>query len=160
MRQLLARGCDVTLLHRGVHRATAPDSVARIQADPYAKDGLSAALAGKRFDAAIATYGRLRFVAQQLIGVTERLISVGGAAPVYKGWGEMMAQPLGNHAATPFLAEDHPLAPVPKLPILFYSLCAKPSRIFCSFSAMGISTSPIFATRWGVNNNICPAEWG
>jgi uncharacterized protein YbjT (DUF2867 family) len=42
VRQLLARGCDVSILHRGVHHAAAPDSVARIQADPYAKDGLSA----------------------------------------------------------------------------------------------------------------------
>lgn len=162
VRQLLARGCDVSILHRGVHHAAAPDSVARIQADPYAKDGLSTALAGKRFDAVIATYGRLRFVAQQLIGVTERLISVGGAAPVYKGWGEMMApNPWETTQPTPlFLTEDHPLASA-ETTDPFSLAVRKTEHDILQFQRDGHFNCTHF--RYPLvygTNNICPAEWG
>jgi nucleoside-diphosphate-sugar epimerase len=43
------------------------------------------ALEGRRFDLVVATYGRLRIIAEALKGHTTRLISVGGYA-VYKGW--------------------------------------------------------------------------
>lgn len=162
VRQLLARGCDVTILHRGVHRANLPDSVARIQADPYAKDGLAAALAGKRFDTVIATYGRLRYVAQQLLGITDRLISVGGAAPVYKGWGEMMApNPWETTRPTPlFLAEDHPLASA-ETADPFSLAVRKTEQDVLGFHAAGHFNVTHFRYPLVYGpNNICPAEWG
>lgn len=162
VRQLLARNCDVTILHRGVHRADLPDSVVRIQADPYAKDGLGAALAGKRFDAVIATYGRLRYVAQQLLGITSRLISVGGAAPVYSGWGEMMApNPWETTQPTPlFLHEDHPLASA-QTSDPFSMAVRKTEQDVLGFHAAGHFNITHFRYPLVYGpNNICPAEWG
>lgn len=162
VRQLLARGCKVSILHRGVHPAALPDSVARIQADPYAKDGLTAALAGKRFDAVIATYGRLRYVAQQLAGVTERLISVGGAAPVYTGWGEMMApNPWETTQPTPlFLGENHPLASAETADPFSLAVRKTEQDVF-AFHQQGLFNVTHFRYPLVYGpNNICPAEWG
>ncbi len=83
---LLERGYEVTILHRGVHPAPVPEEVRRIYADPHWREPLDEALEGHFFDLTIATYGRLRYVAEALVGRTERLISVGGALPVYAGW--------------------------------------------------------------------------
>lgn len=162
VRQLLARGYDVTILHRGVHTPALPDSVARIHADPYAKDGLTAALEGKHFDVVIATYGRLRHVAQQLVGITTRLISVGGAAPVYKGWGEMMApNPWETTQPTPlFLGEDHPLASA-ETADPFSMAVRKTEQDVLGFHQAGHFNVTHFRYPLVYGpNNICPAEWG
>ncbi len=162
VQQLLARQCEVAILHRGLHRSSLPDTVKRIQADPYAKDGLSAALAGQRFDAVIATYGRLRYVAQQLIGVTDRLISVGGAAPVYRGWGEMTSpNPWETTQPTPlFLTEDHPLASAETSDVFSWAV-RKTENDVMAFHQQGHFNVTHF--RYPLvygTNNICPAEWG
>lgn len=160
--QLLGEGCDVSILHRGTHRANVPDTVTRLQADPYSKDGLLDALKGKRFDAVIVTYGRLRYVAQQLLGVTGRLISVGGAAPIYKGWGEMTApNPWETMQATPlFLAEDHPLARA-ETSDPFSLAVRKTEQDILQFHREGHFNVTHF--RYPLvygTHNICPAEWG
>jgi len=162
VRQLLARGCNITILHRGLHTPDLPDSVVRIQADPYSKDGLGSALAGKQFDAVIATYGRLRYVAQQLIGITQRLISVGGAAPVYKGWGEMTSpNPWETTQTTPlFLAEDHPLASA-ETTDPFSLAVRKTEQDVLGFHQAGHFNVTHFRYPLVYGpNNICPAEWG
>lgn len=109
---LLERGYDVTILHRGVHPAPVPDSVERIFADPHWREDLDEALAGRSFDLVIATYGRLRYVAEALVGKTERLISVGGALPVYSGWMNITSRnPWDELKQTPYgLDEFHTLA--------------------------------------------------
>ena len=81
---LLERGYDVTILHRGTHEVDLPLSVEHIHADPHFRETLDEALQGRSFDLVIATYGRLRFVAQALVGKTPRLITVGGTAG-YRG---------------------------------------------------------------------------
>jgi len=162
VRQLLARGCEVTILHRGLHAANLPDSVARIHADPYAKDGLTTALEGKYFDVVIAMYGRLRHVAQQLIGITPRLISVGGAAPVYTGWGEMMTpNPWETTQSTPlFLGEDHALASA-ETTDPFSIAVRKTEQDVLGFHQVGHFNVTHFRYPLVYGpNNICPAEWG
>ncbi|HSC76678.1 MAG TPA: NAD-dependent epimerase/dehydratase family protein [Pseudomonadales bacterium] len=162
VKQLLTHGHDVAILHRGLHAASLPDNVTRIQADPYAKDGLTAALTGKQFDVVIATYGRLRYVAQQLIGVTPRLISVGGAAPVYKGWGEMMAaNPWETTQPTPlFLSEDHALASA-ETADPFSMAVRKTEQDVLGFHQAGHFNVTHFRYPLVYGpNNICPAEWG
>ena len=86
---LLQRSFAVTALGRGKHTLEQADRISFMQADPHEKDQMEAALAGQQFDLAIVTYGRLRHAAEVLAGKTTRLISVGGAAPIYKGWGEI-----------------------------------------------------------------------
>ena len=100
VRGLVERGHDVTILHRGTHeRAETPSVVRHIHVDPYDAAALSAALEGRRFDVILATYGRLRRVAEITAGMTERFISVGGV-PSMRGW------------MNPFLFEPYGL-PVP-----------------------------------------------
>lgn len=82
---LLRRGYRVTILHRGTHEIPEiPPEVEHIHTDPHFRDTLEQALRGRTFDLAIATYGRLRVVAEALQGKTARFLGVGGL-PVYRG---------------------------------------------------------------------------
>lgn len=85
VRGLLERGYEVTILHRGTHESDAvPAEVEHIHADPHFLEPLVEALAGRSFDLAIATYGRLRHVAEALVDRIPRLVAVGGT-PAYRG---------------------------------------------------------------------------
>lgn len=162
VRELLQRGCRVTILHRGLHKPDLPDAVERIIADPNDKDSLANALDGKKFDVVIAMYGRLRHVANALAGKTTRLISVGGAAPVYKGWGDMMApNPWETTQPTPlFLAEDHPLASA-ETEDRFSQMVRKTEAEVMGLHQQGVFNVTHFRYPLVYGpNNICPAEWG
>jgi len=85
VRGLLDRGYDVTVLHRGTHELPELDGLEHIHADPHFREALGEALAGRSFDLAVVTYGRLRHVADALAGRCERLVAVTGL-PVYPGY--------------------------------------------------------------------------
>jgi len=85
MEGLLGRGYKVTMLHRGTHEVEMPFEVEHLHADPHWPESLNEAMKGKSFDLVVATYGRLRHVAEAVKGHTPRLVSSGGYA-VYKGW--------------------------------------------------------------------------
>lgn len=161
VQQLLREGCEVTVLGRG-QRLPLDEKVKNLVADPYAKDSIAPVLAGKQFDAAIVTYGRLRYVAQALVGHTARLISVGGAAPIYKGWGDMMApNPWETTSPTPlFLTEDHPLASAPTED-RFSLAVRKTEDDVMALHRQGLLNVTHFRYPLVYGpNNICPAEWG
>ncbi|GGZ16346.1 hypothetical protein GCM10011614_33910 [Novosphingobium colocasiae] len=81
---LLARGYKVAILHRGNHELDEiPPEVEHIHVDPHFSEALEEGLKGREFDLCIATYGRLRLVAEAMVGRTKRFISVGG--PGYGG---------------------------------------------------------------------------
>ncbi len=82
---LRQRGYEVAILHRGTHEIPEilPD-VEHIHTDPHFRETLTDALQGRTFDLVIATYGRLRIVAEVLVGKTPRFIGIGGN-PVYRG---------------------------------------------------------------------------
>lgn len=103
---LLDRGCRLTVLNRGSRPdAGAPPDVERIKADPHFAETLAPALSGRRFDLVIATYGRLKAVADVVSGITGRLITVGGM-PVYRGFATPRAlTPTGMPIPT---RETHP----------------------------------------------------
>lgn len=83
---LVARGHDVTILHRGTHeRPETPATVEHVHADPYDADALAEALRGRTFDACLAMYGRLRRIAEATVGKVGRFVSVGGV-PAIRGW--------------------------------------------------------------------------
>lgn len=84
--ELVARGHEVTVLHRGIHepRDQVLADVRHIHADPHFAETLSAAIADSDFDTVIATYGRMRVSADVLAGRCERFIAVGGN-PVHAG---------------------------------------------------------------------------
>ncbi|MEM7253825.1 MAG: NAD-dependent epimerase/dehydratase family protein [Pseudomonadota bacterium] len=82
---LLDRGHDVSVLNRGAHDTGAiPAHVERIVGDPHFRETLADALVGRHYDIIVATYGRIRYVAEVVASHTHRLISVGGS-PGYRG---------------------------------------------------------------------------
>lgn len=108
---LLARGYAVAILHRGQHElAEIPPEVEHIHADPYDPPALEAALAGRRFEVCVATYGRLRRVAELTAGRVGRFVSAGGV-PAYRGYmNPYLHDPPGLPVPT---AEDAPLVAAP-----------------------------------------------
>lgn len=103
---LLERGYQVTMLNRGSRDSSAiPPEVERVVGDPHFPDTLEVALAGRTFDLVVATYGRIRHVAEVVATRTGRLITVGGP-PCYRGFANASANaPSGMPVPT---AEDAP----------------------------------------------------
>ncbi len=162
VQELLKRDYEITIISRGKHSSNNDKNITRIQADPHELEPMQEALADKQFDLAIVTYGRLRYVAEALTGKTTRIISVGGAAPIYKGWGEMTSiNPWETTEHTPlFLAEDHPLATAEGID-RFAGLVRKTENSMMQLHAEG--TFNVTHFRYPLvygPNNICPAEWG
>jgi nucleoside-diphosphate-sugar epimerase len=113
VRDLVARGDTVTILHRGTHeRAETPPAVEHLHADPFDPDSLAGALAGRTWDVTLAMYGRLRRIAEATVGHTGRFVSVGGV-PAYLGWMNPWAhRPAGLPVP---VAEDAPTVDDPAL---------------------------------------------
>ena len=82
---LIAQGNEVSIMHRGTHDSDEiPRSVERIIGDPHFRETIHDALKGRSFDLIIATYGRIRYIAEIIGAYTDRLITIGGA-PCYRG---------------------------------------------------------------------------
>ncbi|MCU1368255.1 MAG: Epimerase [Ilumatobacteraceae bacterium] len=111
VRNLVADGHDVTILHRGLHEHDdTPDVVHHLHADPYDVESMRNCLDGLTFDATIVMYGRLRRIAELMVGRTGRFLSVGGV-PAYRGWmNPWLHEPNGLPVP---VAEDAPTADVP-----------------------------------------------
>jgi nucleoside-diphosphate-sugar epimerase len=100
------RGYETAILHRGLHETgEVPAEVEHIHADPYDGDALDAALAERRFDVVIASYGRLREVSRVFVGRAGRFIGVGGV-PLYRGW--MRPEDLSPRGLPVPVGEDAP----------------------------------------------------
>ncbi|HTO70093.1 MAG TPA: hypothetical protein VMR31_09560 [Myxococcota bacterium] len=83
---LRARGFAVAMLHSGRHeRDEIGPEVEHVHTDPFDERALETALAGRSFDACVATYGRLRATAKVLAGRCAKFVSVGGG-PAYLGY--------------------------------------------------------------------------
>jgi nucleoside-diphosphate-sugar epimerase len=82
---LEARGYDVTILHSGRHEVPEVARFRHLHGDVFSDDGVRAAIGDETFDVSIASYGRLRSIADVLVGRTGRLLSIGGV-PVYRGF--------------------------------------------------------------------------
>ncbi|HEX4865162.1 MAG TPA: hypothetical protein VFV02_13915 [Acidimicrobiales bacterium] len=106
-RGLEDRGHTVTLLHSGNHEVKEVSHLRHLHGDVFNDEGLRAALVGESFDLVIASYGRLRSVADVLHERVGRLISIGGV-PVYRGFFDpAVHEPPGLPAPT---REDAELA--------------------------------------------------
>jgi nucleoside-diphosphate-sugar epimerase len=104
---LRARGYEVSVLNRGVHRVPLPDDVTEIVGDPHFLEPMQEALGDRTFDVVVASYGRLAVTSEALAGRAGRFIGIGGV-PAYRGYmdpGENF--PRGNLMP---LREDAPLA--------------------------------------------------
>ena len=83
--EILERGFELAIYHRGVHEVPLPPEIEHIHGDPHFIESIERDLADRRFDLVVATYGRIRHLARFLRGRTDRFISIGGF-PVMKGW--------------------------------------------------------------------------
>ncbi|HQR02764.1 MAG: NAD-dependent dehydratase [Proteobacteria bacterium] len=103
---LLARGWKVEILHTGNHEVDEiPPEVVHIHVSPHDPVALAAAVGDRKWDLCIATYGRLRSIAEIFAGRVGRFISVGGG-PGYLGYmNPFLHQPEGIPGP---LAEDSP----------------------------------------------------
>ncbi len=101
---LIERGFEVVVLHGGQHEVEFARPVEHIHTDPHFAETLAPALDGRSFDVVIATYGRMRIIAELLKGKTGRFIGVGGAG-VYAHHTDARWGPLGPPALVP---EDSP----------------------------------------------------
>ena len=82
---LVERGYRVSIMHRGSHDTDEiPSSVERIIGDPHFRETIHSTLDRRTFDLVIATYGRIRYIAEAMIGRTPRFIAIGGP-PCYRG---------------------------------------------------------------------------
>lgn len=84
-RELLRRGYELTVYHRGLHEAGLPEDVEHLHGEPHFRETIERDLDGRSWDLVVATYGRIRYLAEALRGKTPRLITIGGY-PVMKGW--------------------------------------------------------------------------
>lgn len=107
---LLRRGYEVAMLHSGKHEVDEiPASVEHIHTDAFSMDAFRAAIEGRNFDLTVAAYGRLRRIAEIMVGRTGRFISIGGV-PAYRGYmNPAVLEPQGLPVPT---AEDAPVVPV------------------------------------------------
>ena len=108
---LVARGHDVSIMHRGLHeRDETPAQVAHIHDDPYDDAALGHVLGSSTWDIVVAMYGRLRRIAGLTEGRCAQFVSVGGV-PAYRGW---MNPWLHDPAGLPVpVAEDAPTVDEP-----------------------------------------------
>jgi nucleoside-diphosphate-sugar epimerase len=84
---LLQRGFDVTIFHRGRHEPSGLPPVRHIHGDPHFRETIDDALGAAEYDVVIATYGRIRHLAEALAGRCAQFLAVGGV-PVYRGFNE------------------------------------------------------------------------
>lgn len=109
---LIRRGYEVTVLHGGQHEVEFIQPLEHIHTDPHFDETLRPALGGRRFDLVLATYGRMRIVADIIKDKTERFIGAGGSA-VYAPRNDPRWGPLGQPLQIP---EDAPRCDDPSMP--------------------------------------------
>ncbi|MEE8601441.1 nuclear transport factor 2 family protein [Euzebya tangerina] len=108
LRGLLDRGFDVQMFHTGRHELPDQPDVPHIHGDPFSAEGIAEALGSEEYDVVIATYGRVRLLADELAGRCRQFLFVGGT-PVYEG----MVHPwmLDPPGLTVPVREDHQRVP-------------------------------------------------
>lgn len=82
--RLLAAGYETTIYHSGAHEVDFDGDVEHLHGDNRDGDDIAAKLAGREWEVAILTSGRLRALAKELAGRCSRLVGITGQ-PVYRG---------------------------------------------------------------------------
>lgn len=158
---LLERGYTVCVFHRGSHEASFAADVEHLHGDPHFRESAEQALARRRFDVAIVTYGRTRILAEVLAGRCDQLIGI-GATNVYRGASNPESGwPTGTRLNTP---EEGPLVDVPATSGLaaevFSSKILATERAVLSLAGRGAFRATYF--RYPIiygPRNIIPWEW-
>ncbi|HEX2171284.1 MAG TPA: epimerase [Dehalococcoidia bacterium] len=158
---LVDRGYDLAIFHRGVHELEELPPAEHIHGDPHFRETIDAALAGRTFDVVVATYGRIRYLAEALAGRCERFISVGGT-PSYRGF--LQPGKLRPHGMRIPAREDEDLStepadetdPAGRFSYLIYST---ERRVLDLHAAGAFSASHFRYPRIYGPRQLSPAEW-
>lgn len=78
VRGLLERGYDVAVFHRGVHEPPDMHDVEHIHGDPHFAETIADALGSRQFDVVVSMYGRLRIIADFMVGRCRQLVATTG----------------------------------------------------------------------------------
>lgn len=105
LRGLLDRGFDVTVFHTGRHEVDGAPEVPHVHGDPWSADGIAEALGDGQWDVVLATYGRVRLIAEHVGGRCQQFLFVGGT-PVYRGM--VHPEDLDPPGLRTPVREDHP----------------------------------------------------
>lgn len=101
---LVERGFDVTMFHTGRHEVAGGPDVPHVHGDPFTADGIADAIGTQDYDLVLATYGRVRLIAEQVAGRCGQFLFVGGT-PVYRGM--VYPQDLDPPGLRTPVREDH-----------------------------------------------------
>lgn len=154
---LLARGYEVALLHRGVHEDRSVDDVPHIHADPHFSDTLAYAVDSNYFDVVVATYGRIKVIADVFVNRCRQLVCVGGV-PVYEGLIEPESRrPYGMRLLA---REDSPLADAAGRAPRFAHLVLDAERAVLNHCWRGLYQATVvrYPLIYGPRN-VVPWEW-
>lgn len=92
--ELRRLGYTVTIYHTGRHELPELDDLEHIHGDPHFRDSITHDLAHRQWDVTVATYGRIRYLADALRGRTGHFVSISGMPAV----GPMAGLPLTEEA--------------------------------------------------------------
>ena len=154
---LLDRGHEVTLLHRGVHEPDGLPEVEHIHADPHFKETLEEAVRGREFDVVVATYGRVKVIAEVFAGRCKQLVAVTGTVSYENSLMPYAARPRGMKVMA---REDGPMAgdhgPAP----FFSAKVFEAERAVLDQAAAGAYQGSIvrYCSIYGARN-LSPREW-
>jgi nucleoside-diphosphate-sugar epimerase len=153
VRGLVDRGCEVTIMHRGLHeRVETPPQVVHVHRDPYDDDDLGAVFSGSTFDVVVAMYGRLRRIAELSVGRCAQFVSVGGV-PAYRGW---MNPWLDEPAGLPLpIGEASPTVAIPAEDEKGYRIARTEEAVFASHSGAAHFRYPYVYGPY----QLAPREW-
>jgi nucleoside-diphosphate-sugar epimerase len=153
---LMNRGYDVAIFHRGTHEVALPGQVEHIHGDPHFLETIGEALGERQFDLVIATYGRLRFLAEFMKGRTQRFIGIGGVG-LYKGYMNPEHNPPGGlKIPTP---EEAPVVTDPDLMHFSYLMHISEQTVIQSHNE-GCYNATIFRYPMVYGpRQIVPLEW-
>lgn len=90
--ELRRLGTEVTIYHRGHHEVDEIADLEHIHGDPHDAEQIRRDLAGRSWDVTVATYGRIRLLAEALRGRTGHFVSISGTPVVALQAGVPMAE--------------------------------------------------------------------
>jgi len=76
--ELKQRDFEVTIYHRGAHEVPGVADLEHIHGEPHFAETIASDLGDRSWDVVVATYGRIRYLAEALRGKTQQLVTVGG----------------------------------------------------------------------------------
>ena len=92
---LIERGHRVTILHTGAHEVEFIKPVEHLHGDPNFKETLEETIGNRAFDLVVGMYGRARYVAEVIKGLTPRFIAI-----TAYGYEDGLPQPIPETAPT------------------------------------------------------------